>query len=504
MGPLADSMAAMDMRIDIAADPVVAKDPGAKCLTSLRGDRGALRIAGPVDALRPQGLLQLQRSSFAPRGMGRDIVLASGGQMIIGTRRNGQLEARIPEANPIEVRLEDGWLKSWGFVRMEGNKLDRMDVSMIANDISHLQPKMMSLSASGGLRVTGRDLGKEDKDIKVRGNVQITEAAYFANHDRLGMMVSGLAGRQVQGSSGSVFQRMPWLKKIKLDVGLRGRNVEVLSRFPLIKTDIELRTDMAVRGTVGAPTLLGRVKLEPGSIITYSVFKRNFEVTRGTLDFDGGQWENGFLDLGARSVIELDASVDANNSSTMGIGLSSGGGSSGDNKVTVMVEVGGKLSQLMGAASGNKDFNLKFSSTPPYEQGDIQALIVTGRPLTSGSGGVLGSRATINLLVDDVAEAVTKMLLGSWSPKVSVGLTTTGDVSATVRKNIGKAIKLSGEYFSGTDKTETRAALSIRINEAFSMQGLLRHELSTSATAATGNVYEGKLRFKKNLDGLNR
>ncbi len=507
LGPLADSMAAMDMRIDIAADPVVAKDPGAKCLTSLRGDRGALRIAGPMDALKPQGLLQLQRSSFTPRGMGRDIVLASGGQLNIGTRRNGQLEARIPEEHPIEVRLEDGWLKSWGFVRMQGNDLERIDLSLIANDISHLQPKIMSLNASGGLRITGQKLNKPIKDIKIRGDVQVTEAAYFANHDRLGMMVSGLAGRQVEGRSESILQRLPWLKEIKLDIGLRGRNIEALSRLPLIKTDIELRTDIHVAGTVGAPKLDGRVTLEPGSIITYSVFKRDFEVTRGTLDFKktDTKWNQGYLGLSARSVIELDGGADATTASTMGIGLSSsGGGSSQDNKVAVKVDVSGTLAQLMGASSGRSDFKLKFSSTPPYEQGDIQALIVTGRPLTSGSGGVLGSRATINLLVDDVAEAVTKMLLGSWSPKVEFGVTTTGAISAKVRKNIGKAIKLSGQYFSATDKTETRAELSIRINEGWSMQGLLRHELSTSATAATGNVYEGKVRYKASLDGVLR
>ena len=507
VGPLADSMAAMDMRIDIAADPVVAKDPGAKCLTSLRGDRGALRIAGPVDALKPQGVLQLQRSTITPRGMGRDILFSSGGQLVIGTQRNGQLQATIPEEHPIEVRMEDGWLKSWGFVRTQGNALERMDIRLMANDISYLQPKMMSLSASGGLRLTGRNLHKADKDILVRGDVQVTEAAYFANHDRLGMMVSGLAGRQAQGRSESITDRMPWIKDIKLDLGLRGRNVEVLSRFPLVKTDIELRTDMKVAGTVGAPSLDGRVALEPGSIITYSVFKRDFEVTRGTLDFKktDTKWNQGYLDLSARSVIELEQGVDAAATSTMGIGLSSSGGGAGsDNKVTVTVDASGTLAELMGAAAGGKGFNLKFSSMPPYEQGDIQALIVTGRPLTSGSGGVLGSRATINLLVDDVAEAVTKMLLGSWSPEVSVGFTATGDLNATVRKNIGKAIRLSGEYFSGSDRTETRATLSIRISQDWSMEGLLRHELSSSAAAATGNIYEGKARYKYDLDRLNK
>ena len=505
VGPLADSMAAMDMRVDIAADPVVARDPAARCLTSLGAGRGAMRIAGPLNALVPHGVLQLQRSTLAPRGMGRDFVLSPGGQVVIGHDRNGELVTRIPEEHPLEVRIEDGWLKAWGLARMKGNAMHMLDLSLMANDISYLQPKMMSLTTSGGMRILGNDLARKDKDIMVRGGLQISEATYFKNHDKLGMMVTGLANREAAGSSESIFESLPWLKEIKLDLGVRASNFEVSSRFPLVKTDIELGTNLRVEGTVGAPRIRGRVALEPGSLITYTLVKRDFEVSRGTLDFGGEDWKQGFLDLSARTVIEVGEDVDTTTTSTMGIGLNTGGSGFGqDRKVIVQVQAAGTLDELMQAAGDGagrkKDFKLQFSSSPPYEQGDIQSLIVTGRPLTGGSGGVFGSGATINLLVDDVAEAVTKMLLGSLSTKVEVGVLTSGGLSAKVKKNIGKAIKLSGQYTSGTDKTETRAALTIRINQNWSMEGMLRHELSTSAASALGNVYEGKAVYKVNLD----
>lgn len=511
VGPLADSMAAMDMRIDIAKDPVVAADPAAACLTSLGMGRGALRLAGSLDALVPHGVLQLQRSVLTPRGMGQDLVLSSGGRVIIGHDRNGELRTRIPEDHPVEVRVEDGWLKAWGFVQMQGNAAQKMDLSLMANDVSYIQPKVMSLTASGGVRIIGDDLtdadGDKDREVSVRGDVQLSEAAYFKNHDKLGMMVTGLTNRESEGGSGSVFERTPWMQAIKLDVGLRAANVEVASRFPLVKTDIELGAKLQLEGTAGAPRIRGRVTLDPGSQVTYTLVKRDFEITRGSLDFRGEDWKQGFIDLSARSLIDVGEDVDTTTTSTMGIGLQRGGGGFGQsNIVTVVVQAAGTLDQLLkatGRGAERKDFKLLFTSTPPYEQGDIQSLIVTGRPLTSGSGGVLGSRATINLLVDDVAEAVTGMLLGSWSPKVEFGLRADG-LSAKVKKNIGKAIKLSGEYSSTTERTETRAALSIRISENWSMEGMLRHELSTNAASASGNVYEGKAAYKVDLNKWRR
>lgn len=494
-GPLTESMAALDMRVDIGRDPEVAKDPAAACLRSVKLGRGALRIAGPLDDLAPQGVLQLQRSTLTPRGFGREIILAGGGQLVVGTNRQGRLVVTIPEDNPIDALLDDGRVRTWGKAQVAGNALETLDVRLTANDITYLQPKMMSLATSGGLRLVGTHLNRPRKrDVLLRGNVNITEAAYFANHDRFGKMVSGVAGRQAGGGSQGLLEKMPWLGPTRLDVEVRGRNVEVLSRLPLARTEVELRTDLRVHGTVADPKIDGRVDIEPGSIVTYTLVKRDFEVTRGSLDL-GGDWREGFVDITARTVIEMDSGTDTTTTSTMGIGLGQRSGSSSlDNKVTITMQARGKL-----GADNLKEFDIRLSSSPPYEQGDIQAMILTGQPLTGNSGSALGSRSSINLLVDDVAEAFTKALFSGLLDKVEVAPTTTGGFIAKVRKNIGKAIELSGQYLSTAEGTETRAAFSFRFQDNWSMEGLLRQTLTTSSGVTAGNVYEGKVRYRKVL-----
>jgi len=470
----------------------VSNDPGAACLAAIKQSEGALRIAGPLDALVMQGRLNLHRSTLTPRGFGREIVLNQGGELRFVRDAQGRINIQIPADQAVEGQLDDGHFKLWGSALFDSTTPLQVDMHMSGSDLSYLAPKQYSLVFTPNLRFIGSQLNLADRrKMLLKGSLVVTEAAYFANHDTLGQVMRGVQTRQADTYSKPLLERMPWLGNVGFDIDARGQNLEFLSRFPLVKTDMEMRMNTKVNGTLASPELSGRIEIIPGSVVTYSLVKRDFEVTRGALDLDG-DWRKAFLDVTAKTVIELDDDLGGNTNSATGIGPDLRDGSfASTNKVTVSVQAQGKL-----GAKNMKDFKLSFSSSPSYEQGDIQALIVTGQPLTGASGGALGQRSSINLLVDDVAEVLSKMLLSGFLDKVEVGVVVGGGVSAKVRKNIGKAIRLSGQYFSTAERAETRASFSFRISERLSMEGLLRADLTNSVASSTGNIYEGKLRYR--------
>ncbi len=496
-GALAESMAALDMRLRIDKDPLVELDKRSRCLTTAAAQGGIMRLAGPLDALAAQGQLRLLQSRMTPRGYGKEVVLAEGAQLELSTLAKGRLRVRIPVDSRLQGQIEESTFSTWGTLHVIGYTPQDVDWHFEAVDLAHTVPKEYSVVMSTQLRLLGDRLADEKRrNLKLSGKITVTEGSYSKSFDRLGKVISGVRGRELEAYSEPLMERMPWIGRIGMDLKVNGSNFLVLSRFPFGKTDLELSMDLRVRGTFAQPKIYDRVVIEPGSILTYSVVKRDFEVTRGTIDFRGDP-AKGVLDLEAKDDVEVNNTDSASASTTMSVGPNlSGTSSSGYAQiVTVIIRVSGPLddpSKLV----------IDFSSVPPYQQGDIQSLILTGQLLTSSSAsGSLGSRASINLLTDDLAQAFSDMLLSAFVDKVTIGIPVAGGVSATVTTKLGKYLTLRGEYKSqpGVREMIGRFAFNLPLESLYLESLLLSREVDSN-NALNTNIFEGRIRYRLTLE----
>lgn len=490
-GALSESLANLELGFDIGESTVVRADPGSRCLTGAASRKGAMRLAGPLDAIAPTGRIVLANSRVVPRGYGREIMLAEGAVLDLRPGDKGLLQLQIPKEKPLEGRIEDGRFKLWGDVSLDGYAVQGIDMHFDGVDLAYAVPKEYALVVTPTLRFRGHHLqDAKRRDMLLSGNVLISEGQYSKSFDKLGKVIGGVRGRELDGYSEPLLERMPWIGAIRFDLGLRGQNFEVLSRFPFGRTDLELGLDTRVRGTMAAPELYGRVEVQPGSMLTYSVVRREFEVTEGSIDFNGAV-DKAWLSLEARAEIPLDQDVQGGSSSSLGIGPNLTSSTSGQvSKVTVVIRIAGPLDDPRRLVIG-------LSSTPALDPADIQSLILTGQLLTSRSAsGTFGSRDSFNLLTDELAEAFQKMLLSAFVDSISIGIPTSGGINAKVTTSLGKAMTMTGKVFRDSNgSTESSATFSLRLGERWSLEGLLRSQ-SSSGQSTSINVYEAKLRYR--------
>ena len=435
----------------------------------------------------------LTASRLVPRGYGREISLAAGARIDLSSDDQGRLRIDIPTKAALEGRIDDGRFRLWGHALLDGYKAEDLDVFFDGVDLAYVAPKEYALVFSPSLRFRGTRLGEERaRKMLLSGEVIITEGQYSKSFDKFGKVIGGVRGRELDVYSEPLLDRMPWLGAIGFDLAVRGQNFEVLSRFPFGRTDLELGLDTRVRGSWAKPELYGRVEVLPGSLLTYSVVQREFEVTEGSIDFNGAV-DKAWLSLDARAevTLEKDAAAAVSPTASVGPNLSSTGTGQA-NKVTVLVRVSGPLDDP-------RLLNIQLSSIPTYDPADIQSLVLTGQLNTSGAGGSIGSRSSINFLTEDIAAAFSKMLLSAFVDSVSIGIPKAGGINAKVTTSLGKAIMLTGTvYQDGTGVRDTSATISIRLGEYWSLDGLLRSQPSSTSSSAgqNVNVYEAKLRYR--------
>lgn len=510
VGPLAESMATLDVGFDIIPDPSAGKDAGATCLGDDIDERGWLRIAGPLDRLGVQGRLRTRDSVFAPRGFGRDIGIDAGAELHIRDLGDGRMQLQIPDAHPFNGRLEDGRFGIRGQTSIVDMAPETVDMKLDGVDVSYVVPREYTVVVSPTLAFTGRHLRDATRrKMLLEGDVMVTEGAYYRSFDRIAKVASGLADRELGRYSKPVTEIFPWINKIGMDLDVRGSAFEVASRFPVGRADLELDLGVHVFGTLGDLRVKDRVRIVQGSQLTYSVVKREFEVVRGSIDFNGDPSKM-YLDLEARATINASTSQAAGSTLAAGIGQDLTSSPTGqDNQIIVTVKLYGPIDMDPLDKSQGIDTSgivLELSSVPPYSEQDLQSLILTGALLTGDDGGF--APPSINILTDDLADAVSQLFLSAFVDNVSLGVTTRGGVQAVVDKTVGR-VKMytqvtTGGSGQGTDNNASsyRAGFVFQISDRMSMEGLLRVGPNPNANdTQQQSTLEAKLRYRVPLDG---
>lgn len=507
IGPLTQSLADLDLRIDILSDPVVAADPRSQCLHLAQAGRGRLRVEQIGDDFRIQGLLQTQQSRVTLRRFGHDIVLDKGGRLqvatvpIPGSNLGGRLRLEIPRSHPIQGGIDDGRFSAWGTTVLKDLLPEKIDLAVTARDIPVTSPKEYQMSATPDVRFVGTDLqDPAERRMVLSGTVNIGEGAYFKNFDKVGSLVGGVAERRVESYSKPITETMPWIKEIELQLEVLGRNLEVTSRLPFGKTDVLTEFDLEVAGTLAGLRIYNRAKVVEGSDSQVSLALNNlaFRVEHAWLDFQGDPLRP-HVDILVAADIPVRSGGDTGTSlTTLGADLTTDT-SIQDEVVVVQIQISG-LADFKDL-SNFKDLKLELSSNKGDKREDVMCLIATRRRCNeSGPGG--SPRITTDLYIEGLLAgakriSLVKDIIGQFDT-FSFGVDPAGGFNAEIGKKLGKAITIGTKVQTGREQRYS-ATFQFRITDRLSLNGLWRRQQLTDTTSTQGpptDVYESKLRYK--------
>ena len=496
VGVLAQTLAGLDMRLDILSDLTVSIDERSNCLESARQGKGRLRVEGALSDLRIQGAVQTRASRISPRHFGRDVVLAEGGRVEITSGEGGRMSLRIPRTHRLAGTLEEGAFWTWGHIELHNNLPESLDIFLGGTDIPQNSPKEYSMVFSPDLHLTGSDLADSDKrELLLAGIVDVTEGNYFKSFDKLNSLVGNVGERQVESYSRPITETFPWLLDLGLDLRVRGANFDITSRFSLGKADLVSEFNLRIGGTLGDMRIYDRAKImdASGSQITYSLANVVFDVEQGSLDFNGDP-KRPYLDLRLKADIPLRTAPGVARTAT-GLGQDLTLDTSASTEiVTVFVSITGFWSD------DSNNFAIHFSSNKGDSEADVQYLILTGRRPTDTAGGAAPSINT-NLLLGEFAADLSKRVLKGLVDTVSIDWDPAGGVDGVASKKVGKNILLSMRVHTGTDKRYA-ATFAFRISDRLSLNGLWRRQDSSTDTTQSQviDIYESKLRYRVPLN----
>lgn len=492
-GPLAQTLATLDLRLDLLPHPDVVKDDRAGCL-KFPPDRGRLRVEGPLEALRIDGALQTRAGHVALRRFGHDITIAEGGRLEIDAVGH-KMTVRVPQDHPLRGGFDDGRWQTSGYANLVDGAPVRINFAATGADVPWSSPKEYAVTVTPELKIEGTHLDDPDKrDLKLTGTVDIHDGVYYRNFDKLGGLFGNLTDRRVDSFSKPLKESMPWLADMRLGLDVHSTNFEFNSQFPLLKFEVVSDVDLRVEGTVFEPQVYDRVKVKDGSgsQIHYAINHIDFEVLRGALDFHGDPTKP-YLDLVLTANIPV-RSANVGSRAQMGLGADLSPDTTSGDFVVITVSASGVL--------GDPNFKLGFSSNQGDSEADVQYIIATGRRRTDTAGGApqIGTQALLGPSGNEAAQ-----LLRRWAGLDTLVVDYDPASNATVldvSKKVGKQITLAAKVLTGREENRYGATFAFRMSNELSFNGLWRRQQLTVGGLQEQpiDIYDFKLRYRSPLE----
>lgn len=493
-GPLAESLASMDVKLDILSDPLVNADRRSECLQAAAG---RLRLEGGLgdDPLKVQGVVRTHASTLVMRGLG-EMTIAEGARLYLATNTKGVMSLLIPFDQPLAMHLMDGDLTTHGSARLQGNQLLSMDLQAEGRELLVAKPKEYQLSVAPQVTLVGTEMDDpENRSITLKGRVKITDGTVSKAFNATTEVIANVTDRKVESYSKPLTETMPLLAEVQMDLDVVLQGIEVTSRVSAVKCDVVADGALKVGGTLMALELRNNINVVEGSGSQVSVPYNNlvFDVERGVLEFEGDP-SRPLIDAMAR--IDIPVKAGSRSSSTATLSVSSEL-TSDNTQSTEIVQV------FVGIKGhwGEKDMALKFSSNKGDSEADVQCLLAFRRRCNDEGGP--GMRLTTDFLIGDT---VNRAVLAVFQGLVDT-LTFDFDAlnlgfNAEVVKKFGKNISMGTRVQTGKENRYD-ADFSFRITDRLSLNGLWRRTrpLDTSTNSQTTiDTYESKLRYKVILD----
>ena len=335
---------------------------------------------------------------------------------------------------------------------------------------------------SPAVEVTLRNLASEGGGGGlISGDIFVSEGEFTQNFDRLIGSFTTAFSRTQERYSKPITETLPFLKKMVMDLRIRGGNFAVSSRFPFGETELTVNLDLKVAGTLEDLKLFDWMHLVPGGTITYKVVKRVFSVTRGSVDFSGDP---------GKPYVDVEAITEVPHKSQSGLsGLDE---DLWGEKVPIKIRLTGEYPNLIPEFTSDK---------PGYDPADLQTLLLLGMTRKDLEGQGEGGQAdvSINLLTDDVAGMVSNLLMAPFVDAVSLGFTQKGGVLAEAATKIGRAINLSARAKKESEAHDYSAGIQFKITDRLSLEGRMKSS-KESLEEGQRTGYEAKFRYIIPLD----
>jgi autotransporter translocation and assembly factor TamB len=422
-----------------------------------------LKITGPVQDPQFSGQLAVRRVEISPRGWGRMITI-----------RRGSVEMTnylVKTLTPLEGTYDEGVLRVQGNVRLDRWDLANIDLRITGLGIPQRQPRVYSAELNFNLQLLG-----DSKQLELHGNVDLVDVRYVRKFD---LIRKAFIKPRVYEEEDPFWQGSRLLESLLLQLTVRS------SGQMMVKNEyaqLSLSGAFRVEGTLAQPRIGGQVRVEEGKF-SIPFLRGQYTISRGDILFNK-----------RRPVDQAELSITGETLFMDHTGV--------DYQIKLTLE--GPLNRI----------GIKMTSNPPLEQGQIWALLVTGRTtaqlrdqlkgaVDTGGGGNQAAGAAdaqvkqltgeiLNQIMVDPLKKVTKLDLlrfemGTESAQVKAG------------KRLGRYINLAGEAevgLLGDSRAEGR--LEFKMHDLLMLVGKLER-LSTRLQTEDVDPSRGRIELKVRL-----
>lgn len=470
--PLRELLSVHEGTIRVGNDPFTVDTLGERrCLPM--DDASVLHIAGSLTAPVASGRIEPYGVRIVPRSMGYSIRLLDGrGVLLRPGKTPGVLRIVFPKdaARRISGDIDDGNFWISGELALRDFAPDAAELRLSGSDVFFSSPGEFRVTFNPEVQLIAQDLSNDTRrKMRLSGDVLITEGTYYKSFDTL---THSITGGTRSGAQVSLTEQVPWLKSLTLALEVSASDFAVRSKLPFGQTDLETRLGLTVQGTLDAIELYERIELVPGGRVSYDLINREFEVVQGTLDFLGNPNEPE-LDIEAQTEVTYLALSDT--------GLSDG---SEERQVTVSIRITGTPSKL--------SLELWSNDAPSFDQGDLQSLILTGRPKDEASAAQGGLS-----LRYDFGDALARVLQSPIIDTFSVEVGADASVTAEVASALGHAARLRTRVAQEAEETRVTAGFRFQITDSLSIEGNLQRVQNSTNPSQT---YEARFKYRIPLD----
>lgn len=483
-----------------------------------------LGVAGPASDPQARGWIRLARLDLVPRSavVGGDIHLVEPVEVEIisptGPRRmlpgadapskgvfsvilpaNSRPTPERPSApNRFLLRRDESTLaiRELG-VEIENFGLERLFVSIDGNEVSLNVPQVVRGTFNFNdltveLYQHRQRRRQSETRLRLGGDIDIQRLEYIADISPPGALnqevADNITGRS-RARQVSVFERVPLLKRLELDLHVHGDDeIYLRNNIAVLALDLELKLDLTARGflvgtanddTEDLLTLEGQIDILDDSQLVYQ--RRPFDVTQGIIRFGGTNFLE--VDLTASHTFRL--RTDQGGGGTFDLGS---GGDVREEEVTL------DLSVRMPTRDSEPRINPQLTSSSGASQIEVLTLLLTGQ-LPSDLTGADSAQPATEALLAPVLNLIEQPLEETLDLDLSLTAATTGTLFVDVDKFLSRRLRLYSRTPVGNDSATNPQTFGLE----YRINNVATGELTTEQLG-NNNATSGRLRLRLELD----
>lgn len=387
----------------------------------------------------------------------------------------------IPEGSPLHAVLWGGTADVSGSYQLFGARQGALALQASFDNLTYRIPREFAVTVGGKVQLTAAD-ARSIGGWRVAGDVELLEGRYIKPIELIAANIPGAVTRVVSARTQPIWQRSAWVGALETDLAVRGRDrLYVQSRVAGADLQVELETNLQVRGPLHAMVMTGDVKSRDGSSLTFR--GKSFEVLNATLNFDGERDPTGLpnpkVDAQLRTTVKPCAVASSSLLNATARGVSA---------VTAIPTIA-ITARVQGRAPSALDYVL--SSTPSYDQRDQMALLITGCTVDSLTAARAGA-PTLDVVLRPVLDMVERNVEESFSlDDFTLAPSTVGTASISIQDQPSeKFIWSLSAALGGLEGTQQNAQGIIRLLDWLSLE-LREQSVGTEGSVEAGVRFSG-------------